>query len=198
MSVTVDLNNTEAVNLTENTIDQRPPDRLEFTVEGRLVVNKMLLEGFAGATLDPVQVTVSTDASERVTINLTGPPTLRLETTDVGVATPEMDDIGTEIDAFRSPANDDPGGIDSPPNVVAFTVDGTIRDVPAATIRELPNRALRFESVSFAVEESVSSDGGSRNDIIVEFSLLGYGIVVRRDGTIVLASDGTLTRFDPF
>lgn len=194
MTVTIDLDETESIHLTD-ALERRPPDRLEFAVEGSLTVTEALLAEFEGATLNPVRIAVSTDDSDPVEIDLTGAATLRLESADVGVATPDAEDIPTSLDALRS-GNDVFGSVKSPPDVIAFTVEGVIRDIPTATLEAVGDDTSEIESVTFAVEESVRSDGGSDDDVLFELALFGYGIVVRRDGTIVVGSDGSLPGID--
>lgn len=188
MSLTVDLTGNENVTLTDGTVERRPPDRLEVSVDGRLSVTDALLAQFEGATLDPVAVTVSSDDADQVEIDLTGPAALRLQNVDVGVATPDAGEIPGPTDALRSSADGGPDGVDPPPDVLAFTIDGTISDVPPATLEAIGGDDPRLESLTFAVEDSVRSDGGSGNDVVFEFTLLGYGVVVRRDGMIVVGS----------
>ncbi len=74
--------------------------------------------------------------------------------------------------------------------MLAFTVEGTIREIPEPTFEEIEGRPPRLESLTFAVDETVRSDGGSGEDVVVEFTLFGYGVVVRRDGSIVVGSAG--------
>lgn len=195
MSITVQVADTEDIRLTENTVETHPPDRLEFSVRGQLTVTEALLVQFEGATLNPVRVTVSDDG-EPAEIELTEPPSLRLETADIGVATPESDDIADGLDALRPSTDGGPEPIDARPDVITFTVDGTIRGVPVETLETTADDSPAIESVTFAVEESVMSDGGSGSDVIFELTLLGYGIVVRRDGTIVVGSHGGLASID--
>ncbi|WP_226042221.1 hypothetical protein [Natrinema sp. DC36] len=195
MTITIDLDETESIHLTD-ALDRRPPDRLELAIEGSLTVTESLLAEFEGATLDPVRIAVSTNDSDPVEIDLTGPATLRLENADVGVATPDADDVPTSLDALRTSAGDDFGSVKSPPDVIAFTIEGTIRDVPTATLEAIADDSAEIESVTFAVEESVRSDGGSDDDVIFDLALFGYGILVRRDGTVVVGSAGSLPGID--
>ncbi|QSW99560.1 hypothetical protein [Haloterrigena alkaliphila] len=197
MSVTIDLDDTESIQLTETDVERRPPDRLEFAVEGSLTVTPDLLANFEGATLDPVQVTVSSGDADPVAIDLTDAATLRLETVDVGVATPDGEDVAEGLGAVASTATGNGGSVDSPPGVISFSVDGVLRDVPTATLEAVGNDAPELESLTFAVEESLRSDGGSDDDnVVFELTLLGYGIVVRRDGSIVVGTDGPLDSID--
>lgn len=195
MSVTVRVTDNERVRLTANTVEPKPSDRLEFSVKGRITVTEALLDRFEGATLNPVRVAVSGDDTEPVEIDLTASTTLRLDTVDVGIATPDREDVANGLDALRQPADDGSGPTDAQPDVIAVTVEGTIRNVPAATLERLANDDPGIESVTFAVEEPLRSDGGS-GDVIFELTLLGYGIVVHRDGTIVVGSDEGLASID--
>jgi len=68
--------------------------------------------------------------------------------------------------------------------------------MPTATLEAIADDTSGIESVTFAVGESVRSDGGSDDDVIFELALFGYGIVVRRDGTIVIGSNGTRSSID--
>ncbi|MFC6766533.1 hypothetical protein [Natrinema soli] len=196
MTVTIDLDETESIHLADS-VERRPPDQLEFAIEGTVTVTEALLAEFEGSTLDPVRITVSTDDSDPVEIDLTGPATLCLENADVGIATPDTEDIPTSLDDLRSTADDGFGSVKSPPDVIAFTVEAVIRDVPTATLEAIADDTAEIESVTFAVRESVRSDGGADDDdVIFELTLFGYGIVVRRDGTIVVKSDGSQTSID--
>ncbi|MGQ3413544.1 hypothetical protein ACT4ML_14915 [Natrinema sp. LN54] len=188
MSNTVRFDDAESVRLSNVTVETRPPDGLEFRVEGTLRATETLLGEFAGTTLNPVRVTVPDGDADSVAIDLTGPATLRLETVDVGVATPDGDDIAAGLDALRSSADEDREPIEPPPDVLSFTVEGEIRDVPSETFAALPAAVSSLESITFAVEDSVRSDGGRADDVVLECTLLGYGIVVRRDGSIVVGS----------
>lgn len=196
MTHTVDLTGNENVTLTDGTVERRPPERLEFSVEGRLSVTDALLAQFEGATLDPVAVTVSSDDSGTATIDLTGPATLRLENVDVGVATVDSNDVADGVSALRSTADSGSEAVDSPPDVLAFTVDGEIRSIPPTTFEAIEDDAPRLESLTFAAEDTVRSDGGSGDGVVLEFTLFGYGIVVRRDGSIVVGSATGLDSID--
>ncbi|MDS0474985.1 hypothetical protein [Natrinema sp. 1APR25-10V2] len=196
MSLTVDFSENENVTLTDSTIEVESSDRLDISVEGRLAMSEALLAQFEGATLGPVAVTVSSDDSGAATIDLTGPATLRLETVDVGAATVDRDEIPTGVDELRSSTDGGPGAVDSPPDVLAFTVEGTIREIPEPTFEETEGDPPQLESLTFAVDETVRSDGGSGDDVVVELTLFGYGIVVRRDGSIVVGSADGLDSID--
>lgn len=192
MSNTVRFDDAESIRLSDVTVETRRSDGLEFTVQGSLRVTETLLGEFEGTTLNPVRVTVSGGDADPVTLDLTGPATLRLEAVDVGVATPDREDLADGIDALRPSADGGPGSVDSRPDVLSFTVEGEIRDVPSETFAALPEGVSDLESLTFAVDESARSDGGRGDDVLLELSLLGYGIVVRRDGSIVVGNAGSL------
>ncbi|WP_222918483.1 hypothetical protein [Natrinema sp. SYSU A 869] len=196
MTVTITLDENENIDLTDTDIENRAPDRLAVTIEGQLTVTDALLAEFEGAALDPVRITVAVEDAEPIAIDLMGPASLRLENVDVGVATPDEDAIGDGLDALESVAGDSSESSDTRPDVIAFTVDGVIRDVPATTIEAIAGGDPTLESLTFAVEESLESDGGSGSDVLFELALLGYGIVVHRDGTIVVDSGGRSVSID--
>ncbi|ELY66828.1 hypothetical protein [Natrinema versiforme] len=151
-------------------------------------MTEAVLGEFAGTTMNPSRVTVSGGDTDAVALDLTGPATPRLETVDISVATPDREDLADGVDALRPSSDGDPESIDPPPDVLSFTVEGEIRNVPSETFAALPADTSSLESVTFAVEESVRSDGGRADDVMFECSLLGYGIIVRRDGSIVVGS----------
>ena len=192
MTVTFQFDDTENVTVTDETVETRASNRIEFSVAGSLTITDALLGKFEGATLNPVRVTIASSDSEAVPIDLTGQASLRLENVDVGVATPDGADVAAGLDGLRPTAEDGPESLDSPPDVLSFTVEGVIRDVPRETLEAIDGHSPSVESLTFAVEESVRSDGGRRTDVVVELGVLGYGIVVRRDGTIVVGSGGPL------
>lgn len=196
MRNTVRFDDAKSIRLSDVIVETRPPDALEFTAEGHLRVTETLLGEFAGTTLNPVRVTVSGGDADSVALDLTGPATLRLENVDVGVAMPDREDLADGIDALRSSTNGGPGSADSRPDVLSFTVEGEIRDVPSETFAALSTDVSSLESVTFAVDESVRSDGGCPDDVVLDLSLLGYGIVVRRDGSIVVGNAGSLATMD--
>ncbi|NUC71433.1 hypothetical protein HTZ84_03760 [Haloterrigena sp. SYSU A558-1] len=196
MNNTVRFDDAKHIRLSDVVVETRPPDGLEFAVEGHLSVSEALLGEFEGTTVNPVRVTVSGGDADSVALDLTGPATLRLETVDVGVAAPDREDLADGIDALRSSANDGRESVDSRPDVLSFTVEGEIRDVPSETVAALPADVSSLESVTFAADESVRSDGGGGDDVILELSLLGYGIVVRRDGSIVVGNADSLVTID--
>ncbi|ADB61276.1 hypothetical protein Htur_2398 [Haloterrigena turkmenica DSM 5511] len=196
MRNTVRFDDAESIRLSDVIVETRSPDGIEFTAEGHLSVTEALLAEFEGTTLNPVRVTVSGDETGSVAIDLSGPATLRLETVDVGVATPDREDLADGIDALRSSANDGSDSVDSRPDVLSFTVEGEIRNVPSETLSAISEDVSGLESLTFAVSESARSDGGGGDDVVLELSLLGYGIVVRRDGSIVVGNAGSLASID--
>lgn len=196
MTLTVQIDDNESIQLTATAVETRPPDRVAVTAQGSLSVTGGLLEQFAGAQLNPIRVAVSSEGSDPVEIDLTEQTSLRLENVDIGVATPDGDDISNGLDAVTPSADSRPEPVDSPPDVVAFAVEGVISDVPAGTLEAIEDEAPRLESLTFAVEDSVKSDGGPGRDVVFELTLLGYGIVVHRDGTIVIGSSGPLASIE--
>ena len=188
MSVTIDLDDNECIRLTDIGVRRRAPDQLEFSVEGNLTVTDALLAEFKGATLDPVGITVSAEDVAPIAIDLTDSASLRLENVDVGVATPDRDDIAAGIDTVRPSTDGGPAPVDSPPDVLSFTVDGVVRDVSPGALEPIADEAPRLESLTFAVDESLRSDGGRGSDVVCDLTLFGFGVVVHRDGRIVVCS----------
>lgn len=190
MSVTVHLDENESVRLTDEVVDVRPPDRIAFAVRGTLTMTEELLGSFAGATLNPVRLDISTGGGRRVDVDLAERSELRLETVDVGVETPDTGDLSPGMDALGSSDDEE---ADARPGAIAFTVEGAVLDVPAETLESLSEGSPTLSALTFAVESPVRSDGGAPDDPIFQFSLLGYGIVVRRNGVIEIGeSDGLL------
>ncbi|MDF9746833.1 hypothetical protein [Natrinema salsiterrestre] len=196
MSIRIDPDEHESIRLTGVDVRTVPPDRLEFAIEGTLTVGSALLAEFEGATLNPVAVTVSTADSEPVSIDLTGPASVRLEDVDVGIAAPDGEDIADDIRAVR-PSTDGADSVDSPSGVIAFTVEGTIRGLTATTFEPIADDGPTIDSVEFAVDEPIRGDGGSETDVIFELTLFGYGITVRRDGAIGIGTGGRSFGVDP-
>lgn len=190
MSVTVHLDENESVSLTDEVVDVRPPDRIAFAVRGTLTMTEELLGSFAGATLNPVRLDVSTGGGGRVEVDLAERSELRLETVDVGVETPDTDDLSPGMDALGSSSDEEEA--DTRPGAIAFTVEGAVLDVPAETLESLSEGSPTLSALTFAVESPVRSDGGAPDDPIFQFSLLGYGIVVRRNGVIEIGGGGGL------
>ncbi|RDI70219.1 hypothetical protein [Halopelagius longus] len=192
MSVTVHLDENESVRLTDEVVETRPPDRIAFAVEGTITMTEDLLGSFAGATLNPVRIDVSGDGSPAVAIDLAAESSLRLETVDVGVETPDADDLSPGLDSLSPGGDDDSETTGSRPGAIAFTVEGAILDVPAETFESLPGAPRTVETLTFAVEGPVRTDGG-RDDVLLDFTLLGYGVVVYRNGVVEIGTGGTLT-----
>lgn len=195
MSVTVPLVDNQDVRLRTDIVEPHPPGTIEVTVEGTVTITGALLGQFEATTLEPVAVEIAVDESETVTVDLRKDGRLRLETIDVGIEPPDTGDLvpdGAALESSVSSLSDsDPGlGSKPEPGVIAFTVEGVIEGVSPATIDDLTrsDQPLAVESITFAVEDSIRSDGGREDDIVAEFSLLGYGIVVRRNGTVTIGT----------
>lgn len=187
MRVTTHLDENESVRLSDEVVETRPPDRLAFAVEGTITMTEDLLGSFAGATLNPVRIDVSGNGSQAVAIDLAGESSLRLETVDVGVETPDAGDLSPGLSS-----EDDSEERSTRPGAIAFTVEGAILDVPAETFESLSDGPRTVETLTFAVEDPVRSDGGA-DDVLLDFTLLGYGVVVYRNGVVEVGTGGTLT-----
>lgn len=190
MSPTVHIDRNPCVTVTEEVFEPRPPDRIAFEGEGVIKLSEALLGEFEGASLKSVRIDLAVDRSRTITIDLAEEGSLRLESVDVGVATPDADDVRRGIDAARSLGGDGDGSADAATGAVAFTVEGAIRDLPEETVRSLVGESPTLASVTFSVAESVRTDGGSPVDVLLEVGLLGYDVVVRRDGTIEVTTGG--------
>lgn len=227
MPVTVELDEADAVRLTEQVLEPDPPDEVRFRVEGVLRPTEALLDAFAGQSLRPARIGVEIDEAPSVEVNL-DEATLRLETVDVGIERPDVEDPpevedlpdagdipGTDdvadaverpstdyfTDTVGRPATDDVPGTDAigsssaegsgsgeaRPGALAFTVEGTIRDVPDETLQPMTEGAPTVSSITFEVENTARSDGGPGDggrDVVFEFRLVGFHVSIRRDGTI--------------
>ncbi|RQG94590.1 hypothetical protein [Natrarchaeobius chitinivorans] len=190
MSVTVEIAEGQSIRVVEDRIETQPPDRLAFEIEGVLSMTDQLLAQFEGTTLKPSQIEISTGDAESVEIDLTEEPSLRLTAMDVGVQTPDSDDLSEGIDTLRSTMGDPTEIVDAKPAALAFTVEGSILDVSEETFDTLTEGDVSIETLSFAVEDAKMSDGGSADDVMLEIGLLGYGITVRRDGTVTIGIPG--------
>lgn len=212
MSVTVGVDEDRRVRVTDDVVEIRPPDRIAFAIEGTVRITEELLGQFEGATLEPVRVEIAS-GDRTVEIDLGEEAALRLENVDVGVETPGSDVVpsdGEAIEPLANGASVDGASADSAsaddgaesdetrPGAIAFTVDGAIVDVPEKNVDAISRGSPSLESLTFAVEDPVRSDGGaeSGDDVVFECSLLGYGIVVRRNGTIVVGGRGGLATTD--
>ncbi|GAB3671871.1 hypothetical protein [Halopiger thermotolerans] len=186
MSITVNVEGNQNVRVTQQLVDTAPPSQVEFAAEGTITMTPALLERFEGASLQPAEIELAVADSETVAVDLSGTASLRLETVDVGVETPDAGDLSPGTDAIGSSTNDDSETVDAKPGAIAFTVEGTIADVPAETLESLADASSKptLATITFAVEEPTRSDGGSGADILLEIDLLGYGITVYRNGRI--------------
>lgn len=208
MSVTVDVDEDRRVRVTDVAVEPRPPDRIDFEVEGTVTITEALLGELAGATLEPARIEIAS-GEQTVEIDLAADAALRLETVDVGVETPGTDVLSSSPDVIDPSADAESaadttsadGGAESDetrPGSIAFTVDGTIVDASEETLDAISSGSPNLESLTFAVEGPVRSDGGTEpgDDVIFEWSLFGYGIVIRRSGTIVVGDRDGLATID--
>lgn len=106
-----------------------------------------------------------------------------METPDSDDLVPDAGSIGSVTEASPSPGDPTPGAI-------AFTVEGAIRSVPGGPFASIAGGTPALEALTFPVEDSVRSDGGSGDDVISEFGVLGFGISVRRNGIIDIGTRG--------
>lgn len=197
MNVTVQVDENEAIRVTEEIIETQPPDTITFAASGTATMTEEVLGTYEGTSLSPTRVAISVDGSRSVDVELSKEASLRLETVDVGVETPNADDLMPNSDSFSAVTDDSPDLGHSAPGAIAFTVEGIIRGVPEGTIDSISGRASEIEAVTFAVEPSARSDGGLGDDVVVEFTLLGFGISIRRDGTIDVETSGGPTGIGP-
>lgn len=196
MSHTVNLVENQSVDLTGETVDPRPPDRIGFAAEGVIRMSEGLLERFEGRSLEPLEVEFSLGPSRTVEVDLEE-ASLRLESIDVGLETPDADDIASGVERVR-PSDDGGRPSERPAGTIAFTVEGTIHDVPEPTVEIIAGESPGLVSVTFGVEESARADGGSPSDVLLEVGLFGYGVVVRRDATIEVRAPGAAPDVDLF
>lgn len=185
MSHTVQIDENDSVRITDADIEACPPDRLAFEVEGTLTLTETLLATFEGATLNPTQVTVTVDESRSIAVDLTDEASLRLESLDVGVAPPDVDDLVPNSDTLSAIADGDTATEVPEPEVLAFTVEGVIRDVPSEVVGAVAAGDPALESLTFAID-TARTDGGAESEVVLELALFGYGIVVRRNGLITI------------
>lgn len=193
MSLTIDLEEADELRVTENVVEPRPPGTVEFLVEGRATIGEEVLGAVAGAALTPERVDVGVGESRTVSIDLQEEGALHLERVEVGFVTPDAADRPPGVDALQSAAADVAEGnladaADVRPDVLAFTVEGVVRDVAADDLERLATdeAAPLIERVVYAVDDPVRGDGGSGP--VLELVLFGYGIVVHRDGTVVVGT----------
>lgn len=204
MSHTVHIAENPSVTVTEEAVDAHPPDRIAFEAEGVLKMSEALLGQFEGTSMNPVGVGISVAPSRTVDVDLAEEATLRLESVDVGVSTPDADDVKRGVEAVGStvrdrrgvPTDGGHGPADGPAGAIAFTVEGTIRDLAEEQVAAIADGAPALESVTFSVEGAARPDGGSPGDVLLEVGLFGYGVVVRRDGTVEISSRGVAPGVD--
>lgn len=189
MSITVDIADDQRIRVAGDALETDPPDELTFAVEGALSMTEQLVGQFEGATLRPSRMTLSVDDERTVEIDLTDEASLRLSSVDVGIEVPDSDDTSEGVETLKSSVTDPSALTDVNPAALAFTVEGSVMDVPEETFEILESSDVTLESLSFAVDEGVRTDGGSADDVVFEVTLLRYGITVRRDGTIVVVRD---------
>ncbi|WP_235920697.1 hypothetical protein [Natronorubrum halalkaliphilum] len=153
MSVTLQLTDTDSIHLTDERIERRSPGHIEFAVAGTLSLTEAVLAAFEGATLNPAQATIAIDEGRTVDIDLTDEASLRLETIDVGIASPDPDDLVPESDPISAVADDDPASAAPSPDVLAFTVEGVIRGVSTEAIEAVAAGDPEFASLTFTVDD---------------------------------------------
>ena len=208
MSVTVSVDDYPGVRVNDQVLQAIPPDAVEFTVEGTVTVSGHLLGEFQGRRLRPVAVEVMADGSP-VPVELSGGTAIDLDAVDVGVELrdagdlpsrpgdlgPSTDDVErvAEVDAGDADLRDREGLPDAEAasekaGVVAFTLTGTISGITPEAYDAIAAGPEAIESVTFAVEERRATDGGSADDVLVQFDFLGFLVAIRRDGTIVVGT----------
>lgn len=197
MAVTVNLDENRSIRVTEDAVETQPPDTIAFAAAGTVAMTEELLVTFEGTTLNPTRVSISVDDSRTVDVDLSNGASLRLETVDVGVETPDADDLVPDADSIGSVADDGPDLADSTPGAIAFTVEGVIRSVSEETLASISGGSPALEALTFAVEDSVANDGGSGDDVLFEFAVLGFGISIRRSGTIDVGTRGNPVGIGP-
>lgn len=190
MSLTIQLDENESARVSDQVVETQPPDRVEFVAEGVLTVTEDLMGDYEGTALKPTEVILSVDDADTVTVDLTAEPSLRLEDVDVGVETPNSDDISSGIDSLNPTTDEGTEAPDINPGAIAFTVEGVILNVPTETFEPLSDGEITLQSITFSIDEVAKSDGGSNNDVILEITLLGYGVVIYRNGIIEIGTTG--------
>lgn len=167
-----------------------------FAIEGVLSMTEQLVSQFEGSSLRPSRISLTVDDTT-VDIDLTDEASLRLSSVDVGIETPDSDDLSDSAEALASSITDPSSLTDVNPAALAFTVEGSVVDVPEETLARLESGEVSLSSLSFAVDDAVRSDGGSPDDVVFEVTLLGYGVTIRRDGTIVIGNRDDAGVLDP-
>ena len=187
MNVTVRIAEEPAVSVTAESFECRPPDRVDFSVDGQLRVSEGRLGAFAGRSLRPARLALSVDGGDSIEVDLDDAAALELETVDVGVATPDTDDLPIGEDRVPDPSGAIGSSGDTEVGAIAFTVAGTIVGIPEDVTERLSGGTPAFESITFALKEGVRSDGGA-DDVLLSVTLFGFAVVVRRDGTIEIGT----------
>ena len=170
MSLTVHVGESRAIEVTERTVEAPSGEVIEFAVDGVLRVSESILGQYAGRSLRPQRIDVSVDGGTTVEVDLAGDAILDLATVDVGVETPGVEEVAS--------------GLDQPPGRVSFALEGTISGLPTMAVETIVTGSPRIESVTFAVDDPVRGDGGAPGDPLLEVVLLGFTVVVRRNGAI--------------
>lgn len=190
MSLTLRLDENENAQVSDQLVETEPPDHVEFVAEGVLTVTEELMGKFEGTALKPTEVVLSVDESDTVTVDLTEEPSLHLEDVDVGVETPDTDDISSGMDSLNPTSDEGAEAPDINPAAIAFTVEGAILNISQETFEPLSEGEITLKSIAFALDEVAKSDGGSGTDVILEITLLGYGVVIYRNGIIEIGTTG--------
>lgn len=190
MGLTIDLDENESAQVADEVIEIQPPDQVEFVTEGTLTITEGLLGEFEGTALKPAQILLSVDESQPVQVDLTEKSSLRLEEVDVGVETPDTDEISPGIGSLNPTTDDSAESSDIDRGAIAFTVEGVILDVPRETFEQLSEGELTLKSITFSLDDAVRSDDGSNDNVLLESSLLGYGIIIYRNGIIEIGTPG--------
>lgn len=186
MSVTIGLVADSRVRLDDVEVTTRSEAAVAFRVEGTLRLTETLLSQFAGQQLKPDAVAFSVDDAQIVEVALDDETSLRLETVDVGVGTPDQDAVPTDAEDARSLASDARESPDSTPNALAFTVAGVVENVAAEDLTALSADEVVPASITLSVDETPETDGGSPDDGLFQLRVLGYEIAIWEDGTVVV------------
>ena len=197
MSLTIELVGDSRVRLDDVEVTARSEADLAFRVEGTLRLTQALLSEFAGRRLTPDTVAFSVDDAEVVEVALEDGTSLRLETVDVGVETPDGeldgDVVTADTDAVspdpadaRSLASDVAKSLASTPSALAFTVEGVVENVAADDFEALSADEVVPASVTFSVDETPETDGGAPDDALFELHVFGFEIAIWENGTILL------------
>lgn len=189
MSLTVYLDENQQLHVTDQLVEAVSPDQVDFRIEGTLSMTEELLSAFEGSSLKPTAVDILANGSQSVEIDLAGEASLWLEDVDVGVETPDADDISSNLDLSRSVTDTDDESGHSRPGAIAFTVEGTVQDVPAEKLEPITDATLEVTTVQFTVEDPARTDGGSGASVVLDLSILGYGITIYRNGSIDVDTD---------